>query len=115
MDGIDELKEKIKSVVDEVNPKAVEIADHLFDNPELSQKEHESKRYLADILKENGFKVEEGVGGLETSFRAEFDTKKTGPAASSGSVSAKWATSSVRHRSTSCIRTRSTCRTASSM
>ena len=80
MAGIDELQEKIKSVVDEIYPKAVEMADHLFDNPELSQKEHESKRYLADILKENGFKVEEGVGGLETSFRAEFDTKKKGPA-----------------------------------
>jgi amidohydrolase len=80
MAGMDELKGKIRSVIDDLKPKAVEMADHIFDNPELSQKEHESKRYLADILKENGFKVEEGVGGLETSFRAEFDTKKKGPA-----------------------------------
>ncbi|MCK5570496.1 MAG: M20 family metallopeptidase, partial [Spirochaetes bacterium] len=27
----------------------------------------------------NGFKVEEGVGGIETSFRAEFGSKKEGP------------------------------------
>jgi amidohydrolase len=80
MAGIDQLKEKIKSVVDDLQSEAIEIADHIFDNPELSQKEHESKRYLVDILKENGFKVKEGVGGLETSFRAEFDTKKKGPA-----------------------------------
>jgi amidohydrolase len=80
MAAMEELKEKIKSIIDDLQPKAVEMADHIFDNPELSQKEYESKRYLVDILRENNFKVDEGVGGLETAFRAEFDTGKKGPA-----------------------------------
>ena len=77
---IDQLKEKIKTVVDELETKFVEIADHIFDNPELSLKEFGSKRYLVDFLKDYGFKTEEGVGSLETSFRAEYDTGKKGPA-----------------------------------
>jgi amidohydrolase len=76
---IDQLKEKIRSVVDELKSNFVEIADHIFDNPELGTKEHGSKRYLVDFLKEHGFTAEEGVGSLETSFRAEYDTKKKGP------------------------------------
>ncbi len=79
MAEINDLKEKIKKQVDEISPRAVEIADHIFDNPELSQKEYETRKYLAQELEKNGFKVEKGVGGMETSFRAEFDTKKEGP------------------------------------
>lgn len=80
MAGIDELKDKIRSVVDDLQPKAVEMANHIFDNPEVGQQEYKTKQYLVDILKENGFKAEEGVGGIETSFRAEFETGKKGPA-----------------------------------
>jgi amidohydrolase len=80
MAGIDVLKDKIKSVIDDLQPKAVEMANHIFDNPEVGQQEYKTKQYLVDILKENGFKVEEGVGGLETSFRAEFNTGEKGPA-----------------------------------
>lgn len=80
MVDLEGLKEKAKSVVETLHSRIIEMADHIFDNPELSQKEYEVKKYLVTELKRNGFKVVEGVGGLETSFRAEFDTKKNGPA-----------------------------------
>jgi amidohydrolase len=80
MADIEQLKKKINSIADDLKPKFVEIADYIFDNPELGQKEHGSKRYLVDYLKDNGFKAKEGVGGLETSFRAEYNTEKKGPA-----------------------------------
>ena len=80
MANIDALKEKVKSLVDEISPRAIEMAEHIFDDPELSQKEFKAQKYLTEELKKNGFKVEEGAGGIETSFRAEFDSKKEGPA-----------------------------------
>ncbi|MCK5093654.1 MAG: M20 family metallopeptidase [Spirochaetes bacterium] len=80
MANIDDLKEKVKSLVDEISPRAIEMAEHIFDDPELSQKEFKAQKYLTEELKKNGFKVEEGIGGIETSFRAEFDSKKEGPA-----------------------------------
>ena len=80
MANIDDLKEKVISLVDEISPRAIEMAEHIFDDPELSQKEFKAQKYLTEELKKNGFKVEEGIGGIETSFRAEFDSKKEGPA-----------------------------------
>jgi amidohydrolase len=79
MADIGDLKEKVKKHVDDLTPRAVEIADHIFDKPELSQKEYESQKYLSEELEKNGFKVEKGVGGIETSFKAEFDCEKEGP------------------------------------
>jgi len=74
MANIDDLKEKVKSLVDEISPRAIEMAEHVFDDPELSQKEFKAQKYLTQELKKNGFKVEERIGGIETSFRAEFDS-----------------------------------------
>ncbi len=79
MTSIETLKGKAKSHVDEMSPRIIEMADHIFDNPELSSEEFNTVEYLAEELKSNGFSVETGVGGLETAFRAEFDTKKKGP------------------------------------
>ena len=79
MASIDDLKGKATSLVDEMRPRIVEMADHIFDNPELSSEEFKTVAYLTEELKSNGFSVETGVGGLDTAFRAEFDTKKKGP------------------------------------
>jgi amidohydrolase len=73
------LKERIKEEIDKIKPRSVEIANHIFDNPELSQKEFKTKKYLVEELTKNGFEVKEAVGGLETSFRAEFNFNKDGP------------------------------------
>jgi amidohydrolase len=80
MATIEELCKKIHVKIDEIFPRTVEMSDFIFDHPELGQKEHETQKYLVRELKENGFTVEESVGGLETAFRADFDTKKAGPA-----------------------------------
>jgi amidohydrolase len=74
-----DLKEKVASLVDDMKPQVIELANHIYDNPELSQKEFKSVDYLVGELKKNGFTVQKGVGTLETAFRAEFDTRKKGP------------------------------------
>ena len=78
MKNIDDLKRNIVEEVDRIKPRSIEMANHIFDNPELSQKEFKTKKYLVEELEKNGFKVKEGIGGLETSFKAEFDFNKDG-------------------------------------
>ncbi|KPJ88570.1 MAG: hypothetical protein AMS17_04965 [Spirochaetes bacterium DG_61] len=79
MADINAVKEKAKAQVDSMKSRIIEIAEHIFDNPELGQKEIKAQKYLMDELRKNGFTVQEGVGDLETSFRADFDTGKVGP------------------------------------
>jgi amidohydrolase len=79
MEIIADLKNKVSSVADEMKPQVIEMANHIYDNPELSQKEFKTVDYLVEELKKNGFAVQKGAGTLETAFRAEFDTQKKGP------------------------------------
>ena len=75
----EELRKKVISEIEAIKPRAVEMANYIFDNPELSEKEFNTQKYLMTELKNNGFSVEAGVGKLPTSFKAEFSFKKPGP------------------------------------
>lgn len=79
MADIRKLREKAKAQVDAMRSRIIEMAEHIFNHPEIGQKEYEAQKYLASELEKNGFKVQKGAGGLETSFKAEFDTGKDGP------------------------------------
>lgn len=54
------------------------MSHKIHDNPELSYHEYQSSKLLADYLEKEGFQVERGLYGLETSFRAEYDSGKPG-------------------------------------
>ena len=73
------MKEKIQQFIDGIGPKLVAMSDEIYDLAELSCKEYQSSKLLADCLKENGFQVECGVGGMETSFRAVYEQGNGGP------------------------------------
>jgi len=77
---LNKIRERIINEIDGVKNDAIKMADYIFDNPEVSEKEFNTQKFLVDKLEKNGFKVETGSGGLETAFRAEFDFKKSGPA-----------------------------------
>ncbi|MCL6086828.1 MAG: M20 family metallopeptidase [Actinobacteria bacterium] len=79
MSELNEIKEEFKIEIDKISKRTIEMANYLFDNPELGLKEYKSKDYLIRELLNNGFEVEEGVGGLDTSFRAEYSFKSPGP------------------------------------
>jgi len=79
MADINSLKKKAISEVDSIKKQAIEMSDHIFDNPELSQKEFKTVEYLTGKLKEAGFSIEEKAGGLDTAFRAEFPLSGQGP------------------------------------
>src|SRR2546423_13598721 len=44
------------------------MVDQIFSYGELGFQEFETVRYLIDILKTNGFSVQEGVAGIPTAF-----------------------------------------------
>ena len=50
----------------------IEMADHIWENPELAWKEFEASRLQAGYLEDEGFSITWDVGGLNTAFVAEW-------------------------------------------
>ncbi len=65
---MDETKERICREVDALLKDLSAISDFLLANPEVAYQELKACEYLSRVLGENGFKVEKGVGKVETSF-----------------------------------------------
>jgi aminobenzoyl-glutamate utilization protein B len=55
---------------------AQQMSDQIFSFGELGFQEFETTRYLADLLKSNGFTVQEGVAGIPTAFVASWGSGK---------------------------------------
>ncbi|MFA5868874.1 MAG: M20 family metallopeptidase [Candidatus Bathyarchaeia archaeon] len=73
------LKEKIKGEVDAAMPRLVEMSDWIGKHPELGSEEVEASKLLAGELGRHGFKVEMGVLGMPTAFKAVYRGKGKGP------------------------------------
>ena len=57
---------------EELKAKMKKTADYIFRHPELSLKEYQSSRALADFLEEEGFDIRWELAGFETAFVAEW-------------------------------------------
>jgi aminobenzoyl-glutamate utilization protein B len=69
---------KTEAVAD-VESRAVftqQMVDTIFSFGELGFQEVETNRYLIDILKKNGFTVQEGIAGIPTAFMATWGSGK---------------------------------------
>ncbi len=53
-----------------------QMVDSIFSFAELGFQEIETHRYLVDILKKNGFTVQEGIAGIPTAFMATWGSGK---------------------------------------
>ena len=53
-----------------------EVVDQIFSFGELGFQEFETSRYLVNLLRENGFTVEEGVAGIPTAWVASWGSGK---------------------------------------
>src|SRR5215203_2523610 len=53
-----------------------QMVDQIFSFGELGFQEFETSKYLTDILKKNGFTVEEGIAGIPTAFMASWGSGK---------------------------------------
>jgi len=68
------VKELITQAVDRLASDLEALSRRIHDNPELAYQEVKAAGWLADFLGAQGFKVERGVGGVETAFRATLET-----------------------------------------
>lgn len=66
------MKKRIIELIDSKAKYFTDIADYIWDNPELAFKEYKSSKALTDALEENGFEVEKGLAGMPTAFKGVF-------------------------------------------
>ncbi|MBN2552731.1 MAG: M20 family metallopeptidase [Spirochaetales bacterium] len=60
------------AAVDRRADELIELSDRIHSNPELGFEEHKAVRWISEKLAALGFRVERGVAGLDTAFRAVF-------------------------------------------
>src|SRR5438128_3642567 len=69
---LDTLKREAAADVESRREFTQRMIDQIFSYGELGFQEVETTRYLADVLKTNGFSVQEGVAGIPTAFVATW-------------------------------------------
>jgi aminobenzoyl-glutamate utilization protein B len=73
---LDMLKEEVRKDVESRKEFTRQMVDQIFSYGELGFQETETSRYLVDLLRENGFKVEEGIAGIPTAWLATWGEGK---------------------------------------
>ena len=68
------LKDSISQAVDQLGDELEALSRQIHDHPELAYEEVKACGWLSDFLAKQGYKVERGVGGVETAFRATIET-----------------------------------------
>jgi aminobenzoyl-glutamate utilization protein B len=70
------LKNDAIADVEQMKEFTQQMVDSIFSFAELGFQEVETHRYLVDILKQNGFTVQEGIAGIPTAFMASWGSGK---------------------------------------
>src|SRR5688500_16085405 len=73
---ITRLKDEAVADVEKMKEHTQQMVDSIFSFGELGFHETETHRYVVDILRKNGFTVEEGVAGIPTAFMATWGSGK---------------------------------------
>jgi amidohydrolase len=68
------LKDAIAKALDRLGDELEQLSHRIHDNPELGYHEVKAAGWLTEFLEQQGFKVERGVAGVETAFRATLET-----------------------------------------
>ena len=72
-------KQKLWDYLDAHKDSLADLADWIFDHPELGEQEFEAASKLTTLLEEKGFLLERGIAGLPTAWRATYQQGKDGP------------------------------------
>jgi len=78
-EALDQAKSKVTEAVDRLADDLETISLQIHGHPELCFKEEKASGWLSDFLEKQGARVERGVGGLPTAFRATIEGAKPGP------------------------------------
>lgn len=79
MTGAGSVKEKVAAAVDRLADDLEQLSHRIHDHPELAFKEEQAHAWLTEFLETHGARVERGVGGLPTAFRATIAGTAAGP------------------------------------
>ena len=74
-----DVKAAIDRHIEQMKDLMIETGNYIFDNPELPLEEYKSAARLVEVLKQNGFNVQEKAGGVETAFIASRKNGQQGP------------------------------------
>lgn len=69
------MKQRVIAEVEKNKEKILSLCNYIYENPEIALKEYKSAKKIVEFLREEGFEVEENLGGMDTAFKA---TKKNG-------------------------------------
>ena len=72
------MKERLFSEGQLIKGSLAEISDYIYRNPELGNEEYKAAEALTSFLKEHNFSVESNIAGMETAFKATFESGKPG-------------------------------------
>ena len=73
---VERLKHQATEDVDAMATFTQQMVDQIFSFGELGFQEQETHRYLVDLLRKNGFTVQEGIAGIPTAFMATWGSGK---------------------------------------
>jgi aminobenzoyl-glutamate utilization protein B len=73
---LDDLKKQAITAIDARQVFTQQMVDQVFSFAELGFQEHESSRYVTEILQKNGFAVEHRVAGIPTAWVATYGSGK---------------------------------------
>jgi aminobenzoyl-glutamate utilization protein B len=73
---LDALKREAAAEVEKLHIFTQQMVDQVFSYSELGFQEHNTSRYLTDVLEKHGFQVERGAGGMPTAWIASWGTGK---------------------------------------
>ena len=68
------VKDQIAAAVERLGDELESLSHRIHDNPELGYQEVKASGWLTEFLAGQGFKVERGVAGVDTAFRATIET-----------------------------------------
>lgn len=74
-----DIKTSLCEDIESLLPSLVDLGDYLHQNPETAFEEYLASSRLCTILRNEGFDVEQGIGGLETALRARSTGGRNGP------------------------------------
>ena len=66
------IKQFVMDYVTENRNEFYEVSRKIWENPELGMQEYKASGWLIELLRKNGFTVEENVAGMPTAFVASF-------------------------------------------
>jgi len=76
---MDELRKQVLDTIDGNRERLIALSRKIFEHPETAMEERRACAWICEVLEEEGFRVEQGIAGLETAFRATFPGKADRP------------------------------------